>query len=82
MATIEEKYSTYIKNLYKAQKKYVKTHRAQINDLSRAYYQRMSTDDEFKEKRRAYAKASYQRKKQKDVLPPLEKVEPKENSEN
>ena len=77
MATIEEKYSTYIKNLCKAQQKYVKTHREQINALSRAYYQRKNTDEAFKEKRRAYAKASYQRKKQKDVIPPLEKVETK-----
>lgn len=67
MTSIEEKYATYIKNLYKAQKKYCETHRDQINEHYRDYYKRKSVDEAFKEKRREYAKASYYRKKQRKM---------------
>ncbi len=64
MPTIEEKYQRYMETIKKANKKYIESHRDEVNAKSRIYYQnRLATNEEYKAKKREYNKNLYYKKK-------------------
>ena len=72
--TAEERLNRYMESMRKANKKYAETHKETINANRRKYYkEKLANDDEFKEKKRQYAKALYHKKKQEKKLEKLPK---------
>ena len=64
MPTIEEKYIKYMESVKKANKKYIETHREQINEKCRNYYHNcLCQNEDYKAKKRAYNKKRYEMKK-------------------
>ena len=64
MTTIEEKYERYLNSIKKASKKYIETHRDLVNEKQRKYYrEKLSLNENYREMKRQYAKAHYQKKK-------------------
>jgi hypothetical protein len=65
MQTIEEKYHKYMENIKRANKKYIESHRDEINAKCRNYYRAcLANNEEYKAKKREYNKQLYLKKKQ------------------
>lgn len=70
----EEKYKRYMENIKKANKKYIETHKDQINERCRNYYHNtLVNNEEYKLKKREYNKQLYLKKK--EATKTLEKIE-------
>lgn len=64
MSTPEERLQRYMDNVKRANKKYLEKNRELINEKMREYYHsKLATNEEFKAKKRAYAKEYYYAKK-------------------
>jgi hypothetical protein len=71
MSTIEEKYAKMKEAQKRANQKYIETHRDKINEKHRTYYHiKLMYNEEYKEKKRAYNRLLYQKKKSGAVEPP------------
>ena len=62
--TAEERLQKYMESMKKANKKYHQTHKETINTKRRQHYKdKLANNEEYKEKKRQYAKKLYERKK-------------------
>jgi hypothetical protein len=76
MLTIEEKYQRYMDNIKKANKKYIETHKDEVNAKRRNYYrEKMSVNEDYKNKKSEYNKKLYQKKKLEKIQETLGKSE-------
>ena len=61
----EERLNRYMENIKKANRKYVNAHKDIVNQKQNQYYHsKLATNEEYKQKRREYAKEHYMKKKQ------------------
>lgn len=74
--TEEERFKRYMDNVKKANRKYIETHREQINERSKNYYhKKYATNEEFRERKRAAEKERYWKKKEQKLQEQQEKSE-------
>jgi hypothetical protein len=72
-SSIEEKYKRYMDNIKKANKRYIETHKDQINEKARNYYHTtLVNNEEYKLKKREYNKQLYIKKKEAKTLGKIE----------
>lgn len=63
--SIEEKYNKYMDSIKRANKKYIESHRDEVNARSREYYHRCLAENEaYREKKREYNRQLYLKKKE------------------
>lgn len=61
---LEERLQRYFNSISKAKKRYNETHRDLVNERCRKYYHsQLANNEDYKEKKRQYAKAHYHKKK-------------------
>lgn len=64
----EERLNRYMNNIKKANRKYLESHRELVNEKKKNYYHtKLAVNEDFRQKKRDYAKAYYLKKKEKQI---------------